>query len=376
MSAFDRSGALARLRLLAALGTSIALAVAGCDDPMQPRVAPDVTELTLFMLLDPTLGTQPIIVQQGSAQSQVSMRGTVRTATGLIAEDAVDDTSSPYPNMTACNNRYLVIMFPEFWSSRCMTFSFKPQPGETYDVTVTANGRPTAQATTAVPGNFAIVSHKIHGNPPGTVRVQATWTKSAGVHRYVVALSGMPNDMPSCFPEILCHPRWFAVTEDTTIDAVVDAKHFESSAGPYSVTVHAMNRELYGYLMTGATSEYFPVPPAQNVRGGYGAVGAWVKRGRLTFDSVSVQRVADGVRLANESGVEVRYVLWDGNTGPGYSTYCSRAGTSCSVLPAGASTTVPNDSISGLSSDTRFLMFRFWRPNEGDNDAHMAPLYY
>ncbi|HEY7395653.1 MAG TPA: hypothetical protein VH559_12450, partial [Gemmatimonadaceae bacterium] len=64
--------------------------------------------------------------------------------------------------------------------------------------------------------------------------------------------------------------RWFAVTEDTTIDATIESRLFDGAYGPWFLDVYAMNRDLYAHLMTGAPGDFFPVPPAQNVIGGLG----------------------------------------------------------------------------------------------------------
>ncbi len=74
---------------------------------------------------------------------------------------------------------------------------------------------------------------------------------------------------------------WFAVTRDTVLETAVAGKGAEGSAnggGPWYVDVYAVSRSLHDYLTTGSTSELLPVPPVQNVKGGYGAVGAWVMR--------------------------------------------------------------------------------------------------
>jgi hypothetical protein len=46
------------------------------------------------------------------------------------------------------------------------------------------------------------------------------------------------------------------------------------------VDVYALDRALFEYLTTGASGDLFPVPPVQNIVGGHGAMGAWVRRTR------------------------------------------------------------------------------------------------
>src|SRR5262249_24300186 len=136
-------------------------------------------------------------------------------------------------------------------------------------------------ATTTGPGDFQLVSHELRGGPPGRVGLRVTWTKSTGVFRYVVAVRGRVNPCSAEFPCFISyddHPRWFAVTEDTTIDATIESRFFDGATGPWFLDLYAMNRDLYAHLMTGASGSYFPLPPAQSVVGGLGAVGAWVRR--------------------------------------------------------------------------------------------------
>jgi hypothetical protein len=64
----------------------------------------------------------------------------------------------------------------------------------------------------------------------------------------------------------------------TTVVAAEDSAFGSSYSGPYYVDVYAMDRHAYEDVMTGSGSEFLPVPPSENVVGGFGAVGAWVIR--------------------------------------------------------------------------------------------------
>jgi hypothetical protein len=161
---------------------------------------------------------------------------------------------------------------------RCADIAIAIRTGGTYRVRVSATDYDSATATTTVPTDFAIVSHSVAGRPPGTFTLNATWRSSAGTHRYVVAVRGVATEAESCDPDYRCTDRWFIVTADTTLAATVDARYFIAAGAPYFLDIYAMNEDVYGYLITGNTDSSFPVAPAQNVVGGYGSLGAWVRR--------------------------------------------------------------------------------------------------
>jgi hypothetical protein len=257
--------------LLAATLLLAALTVAGCDDPLAPRRAPGMRAMSLFMILDPDRPTQPVLVAPVMESGFVDLRGEVLEGDRTVAAEPTD-TAKVDEDWLPCADRYGSLVN----SPSCLVFDFTPRYGATYRVAVSARDRPTAAATTTVPGNFAIVSHEAEGSPPGTTRLRATWTSSAGVYQYVVAVRGEGHIW--CYPDSVCNERWYAVTQDTSLSVTIDAKYFKSAPGPYFLDVYAMNRDVFGYLMTGSTSGLFPVPPAQNVEGGAGGVGAWVKR--------------------------------------------------------------------------------------------------
>jgi hypothetical protein len=264
-------------------GLALLALIAGCDDPLQPRPAPEVAALAVFMVLDPDRSTQAMVLQEPPGLGLRDLRAVVELA-GSGAH--VADITSPAPasgeahsrEIQPCIERYGVGEFN--WQLRCIEMSLAPGFGTRYAVSISAPGRPTARAVTTVPENFAVVSRSVDGAPPGTVGIHLEWTRSAGTYRYVIAIRGNADFMGArhCFPDSSCHDRWFAVTEDTTLSAAVDAKHFTESEPPYFIDVYAMNRDVYDHLMTGVTSDFFPVAPAQNVTGGHGAIGAWVKR--------------------------------------------------------------------------------------------------
>jgi hypothetical protein len=249
----------------------LAGAFAGCSDPVTPRDIPVIWSMRLLFVLDPDEIQQPILVQHVSHGSLGEVRGTLSDGVQEWAATSTNESENS-EEWIPCNERYgTLVNFP-----RCLQFAVTPRFGATYQISISAAGVPTATATATVPEDFRIVSFSSEGRPPATTRLRLTWTSSAGSHRYVVAIRG--EKTYNCWPDSVCDDRWSLATQDTTLDETVDAKFFANTGGPFFVDVYAMNRSIFEYLTTGARGEFFPVPPAQNVNDGYGAVGAWVRR--------------------------------------------------------------------------------------------------
>lgn len=158
----------------------------------------------------------------------------------------------------------------------CIHLDFRPVPGETYTVTVTAADRPMATATTHVPGDFELLEAEADGFPPGTDGLSVRWTESEGAYRYLVGIRILGAE---CLRLSTCPDGWSATTTETTLDTIVPADRLPSDEDArWFVDVHAMDRALYEYLTTGSGGEFFGVRPVSNVEGGYGVVGSWVRR--------------------------------------------------------------------------------------------------
>ncbi|MEZ4455047.1 MAG: hypothetical protein R2882_00655 [Gemmatimonadales bacterium] len=118
------------------------------------------------------------------------------------------------------------------------------------------------------------------GDPPGTASLRAAWSPSASAFRYIVNVRAEPDcvtNAPMC--EDFGLP-WAGVTAAARIDTVVPAETLPADrTQAVEVAVYAVNRELFEYFTTGVGGT-FTVQPKQNVAGGYGAVGAWVRRTR------------------------------------------------------------------------------------------------
>lgn len=261
-------------KLLVPVAALVALVVAGCDDPTLPRTPPDLAAMTLFLILDPDASTQPLLIKPaGLAAALEGLSGEVRRGDSLVA--AVPRWLGTEANAhLPCIQRYGPIRIAPY----CLDFEFRPEHGATYRVRASASTAPSAQASTTVPGPFQITEAAAQGDVPGTEGLRVRWTPSTGAYRYVVALR--PSTPPSCVEIASCEQGWFIATQDTAIDERVPPGALAGSTGPWFVDVIAMDEALYQYLTTGTSGNLFPVGAVQNVNGGYGAVGSWVRRSR------------------------------------------------------------------------------------------------
>lgn len=253
------------------LAAVIAL-VAGCDDPTLARRPPALDAMVVFMILDPDSATQPLLLYAADGSGPVpGVMGEISRSGSTVASEGAFQFSWP------CADRYGPLGGAGV--PACIDFDFKPDPGATYGVTVTGDGYPPVSAAVTVPGDFAIRGVVARGSPPGTDELDVTWTPSDGAHSYFVAVR--PESVPPCTTVGACPSGWFAITTDTAFHGSVPAEDLEGSEGPWLVDVYAVDRAAFEYLTTGTSDNLFPVHPVQNVQGGYGAVGAWVRRSRV-----------------------------------------------------------------------------------------------
>ena len=254
------------------------LLLAACDDPTRPRSAPTLRSLSLFMVLDPDAATQPLLIKPPQAADSIgTLSGELFLGQQRVAAITRDYTGDEFH---PCAIRYGPLTGTGA-PARCLDFALDVRHGATYRVEARAEGRPVATASVTVPGAFRIVSHSVRGAPPGTEGLEATWTRSEGAYRYAVSIRS--DALIECFwthcQEGLWEQEpWFAVTADTSISVTVPAERIRAGKGGWHLEIYAMDRVLFEHLTTGTVAEPFPVPPTQNVRGGYGAVGAWVRR--------------------------------------------------------------------------------------------------
>ncbi len=247
--------------------------MAACDDPSAVVEPPVVRALSLFMIMAPDEPQQALVVTgvQGEAVGAPVVE--------VLMDDQLVLRSQSRGSRWTCEARYGSVV-PR--NAACLVFSLAWAPGFPYTVRVSAAGYDTATATLQAPGEFHILSASAAGSPPGTAGLSASWTHSMGVSRYVVALRS--DSLRACWMRGTCAEGawnaqgWMAVTADSAIHAVVPPAEVRGGTGGWRLEVYAMNEALFDYLTTGSGTDPFPVPPAQNVRGGYGVVGAWVRR--------------------------------------------------------------------------------------------------
>lgn len=186
----------------------------------------------------------------------------------------VDSVTEEMAVSEACDRRYGVLALNSHFA--CVELAFDPIPGETYEITVTAQDRPTASGTVTVPGPFEIGAVEASGSPPGTEGLEATWTRSDSAWAYLIGYSSSALECGSVNVKG-CPAGWYVTTSDTALKTLVSAPSIQTSGG-WTLDVFAVNRGLFDYLTTGSGDEFFPVPPLSNVNGGHGFLGAWVHR--------------------------------------------------------------------------------------------------
>ncbi len=257
--------------------------VAGCGDPAAPEI-PDLSDgsMRLFSVLIADSVAQTVIVDQTDGLPLVGVEGTLSevAASGelVVVGTAV---AAPLAPSLAASLAATGLRFGSFSGVGVeLTFPVTVIPGRRYHVRVTAPGRPTASATTTIPGAFAITSIVASGDPPGTGGLELRWSPSAGAFRYLVRVRAEPDcvtQAPAC--ESIGIP-WAASVDGPSLSGVVpDTALPADRTEAVEFAVYAVNRELIEYLTTGVGGP-FTVLPQQNVVGGYGVVGAWVRRER------------------------------------------------------------------------------------------------
>lgn len=260
----------------AGLAVFLLVLCASCDDPTRWLEPPINDGMSIMLVLDPDAAEQPMVVLPPVPRDSV-----VEPVAEMI-DDFGNTISTAGPGeFRWCTARYSYVSVGGPY--RCLTLSARPDFGSVYHFRVNARGRREARATTTVPGDFRVVSAEASGDPPGTEGFVATWTRSPGSYRYMVSIRG--ENHPRCVI-IGCEDGigggynygWFLVTRDTTASGTVPQGVLYDGQPPWRVEVYAVDRALYEILVSGTDSDLFPVPPLQNVEGGYGVVGSGVRR--------------------------------------------------------------------------------------------------
>ncbi len=253
------------------------LVIAGCNLPamFEPPAEQSAQRLQLFMVLDPARSTQVLLVEPVDAEEPLgevaaSMYQIAAGDTVLVA-DAVTSAG-----LAPCTDRYGRL---GGWDFACAVFDAPVEPGVRYLVRVTSAGRPTATATAVVPGDFEIVYAEASGQPPGTGGLTVEWSASAHAQGYFVSVR--PSTEPDCARTATCPDGWFVSTVGNAVQTTIPRDLLPKHLGRWILEVHALDAVLLEHLTTGSGGSLFPVPPVQNVEGGFGAVGAWAARSQL-----------------------------------------------------------------------------------------------
>ena len=149
----------------------------------------------------------------------------------------------------------------------CLAPEARLEPGATYRVEATADGRAGASGETTVVGDFEVQSAAISGSQ-GTYALSADWAPSMSAHRYFVGIRLRTTFCSNC------NEPWYSVVDGLNFAGDVPDLAVDSAGRDPMLDVAAVDRHLHDYLTTGHRGILHAVHPAQNVRNGYGVVGS------------------------------------------------------------------------------------------------------
>lgn len=260
-----------------ALGAILGVGAAGCDDPTATRLAAPLAGIRMFLIVDPDQPSQPLLIKPADeGGSLANLRVEIRTADGQLVSTRILPPEYEGFELQPCIRRYGSIVGGN--APYCLDLEFAVRKGEQYEVRVLADDQPTATARFTVPGAFSLLQATADGGSSAPTRLDVQWTPSAGAYRYLVAVR--PTTPPPCVEQGSCQRNWFAATTETSLVTTVPGGELDGAAGPYFVDVYAVDRAIYEYMTSGVAENLFPVSPVQNVEGGRGAAGAWVRQSR------------------------------------------------------------------------------------------------
>lgn len=222
------------------------------------------------MVLDPDLSPQALVLESlDPGGTFEDLRAELRTTGGEAEVGRVQDGFEP------CAQRYGSLGTDAAFA--CVVFETAVEPGQSYELIVSSLDRPTARAQTSVPESFSIVSLSLEGEPPGTNGVDAHWHRNPSAYGYFAFLRA---ESTSCVDVRGCSDGWFITTKDTAVTSTISHEALEEGEGPWTFEVLGLDRGLYEYLTSGTGNDLFSVPPVENVEGGHGVLGSWVRATR------------------------------------------------------------------------------------------------
>lgn len=254
--------------------TGLVLILSACGDPLAFLEPPPVDRsIRLFMVIDPDSSGQVLLLESLDPGGVYENLSAELYADETLVSTGQVQTEPDAPHLNSfepCVQRYGAIGTDAAFA--CVVFEVPVEPGRTYDVVVSARDRPTARARTTVPGSFSITSMELQGHPPGTGGYDVQWRTSPNAHGYFVFMRSGTVDCPDVRG---CPDGWLETTRDTAVSGTIPSAQLDDSSG--TLDVLALDQALYEYLTTGAGGHFFSVPPVQNVEGGYGVVGSWMR---------------------------------------------------------------------------------------------------
>lgn len=148
----------------------------------------------------------------------------------------------------------------------CLAPGAPLDPGAAYMIEASAEGYRTARGRTLAVGDFDVKTAVLTRTGTSAL-LNASWTGSAGAHRYFVSLrrKSPRNENPK---------GWYAEVDGTSATVSVPEYALREAFGLLRLDVAALSEELHAYLTSGTGGTRLSVPPVQNIENGFGFVGS------------------------------------------------------------------------------------------------------
>ncbi len=250
-----------------------AMGSSGCRDIIRLAPPPILDDrLVVIAALDPDSLRHPLVVwpaEMGRPLTETVAR-LYRAGDGSqgLAWTLVDTTMMLHDD-DVCGPRYSLNSGP----TQCLAFEAALEPGSTYRVEVSSEGRTTVHGQTPVVGRFAVESAVLSGSGESAM-LNASWTSSQRAERYVVSVRRYN------VPRLGGETGWFTDLRETSITTRVPEGAIRNALQPLTLDVVALDANLWTYMTTGNGGDGFSIPPVQNVDGGFGVVGSITFRSR------------------------------------------------------------------------------------------------
>ena len=250
-----------------------AMASGGCRDVIRLDPPPILDDrLVVIAALDPDSLRHPLVVWPAEVgrplSATVARLYRARDGSQGLAWTLVDTTMMLHDD-DICGPRYSLNSGP----TQCLAFEAALEPGSTYRVEVSSEGRTTARGETSVVGPFSVESALLSGSGESAM-LTASWTSSQRADRYVVSVRQYN------VPRLGGEKGWFTDAAGTSITTLVPEEAIRNALQPPTFDVVALDANLWAYMTTGNGGEGFSIPPVQNVDGGFGVVGSFTFRSR------------------------------------------------------------------------------------------------